>query len=607
MADTTSKPPKDNWKISTRDSSTDGLYALSLMDTRNASLNPVDGTVASRIGTIREFAFKLNPKTHSITEPAAVNIVPTQNGGKYIEHQGQIFKDIAISGTTGLRPNKKDNSSGSLFGIKSPFQGDNVDFSTQIPADEKTGFDDLIDLRNLFRTYWDLKVDLDAAPYTIMVWQNGKEGEFYEVEPISFRTNRDASSPLTFTYDIQLKTINKLELSQIFKSKDSRDKRNSFASLITRVNQHVNKLSIQLAILDAYVDRTATIAQAVVTTVLSPINVILQGLTRIITSSQRFLAIPRNSIKTLINNVNDLASSVNGYNDEINAYKQFGVTTESAVYVRTLRRTCVQLCAIYNEDALFNTSVSTEINQKASAYTQNNRFSAGGSSPLNLNNLTSGNSAGQVTIFGNDDLRTIALRTLGDGAKWKVLAILNNLQAPYIAKDGDGISVLRPGDSILVPISSENAAMSVMPDRNARLRNANVFEKSLGRDLKLVYAINAGTQNLFDFSVSPSGDLARVEGIDNLQQAMFMRMATEQGQLPTHPSYGLQFPLGTKAKIRNLLQFHILGRASFLADRRIGSVADFRIRVDGNVLRMESSLIVKNSNQSLAFSADVRR
>src|SRR5262245_24918353 len=52
------------------------------------------------------FIFPLNPQSIEQDEEGAVVITPTQGGGKFIENQGSLMKDIVITGTTGFLPTK---------------------------------------------------------------------------------------------------------------------------------------------------------------------------------------------------------------------------------------------------------------------------------------------------------------------------------------------------------------------------------------------------------------------------------------------------------------------------------------------------------------------
>ena len=101
-------PDRKNWQLHRRSDAK--RYALSLFKDPRIAVK-IPGTDIEENGFIHEFEFNMNPSDMDLEEPAAVTIVPTQNQGQFIEHQGVIYRNITISGTTGLRPNKKETGS----------------------------------------------------------------------------------------------------------------------------------------------------------------------------------------------------------------------------------------------------------------------------------------------------------------------------------------------------------------------------------------------------------------------------------------------------------------------------------------------------------------
>ncbi len=88
------------------------MYSLFLFDSQTQlalNLSDLPGSPqidpAGRTNTA-EYFFRVPPKIHDMSEPFATQVVATQNGGKIIESQGSIIKEIRLSGTTGLRPYK---------------------------------------------------------------------------------------------------------------------------------------------------------------------------------------------------------------------------------------------------------------------------------------------------------------------------------------------------------------------------------------------------------------------------------------------------------------------------------------------------------------------
>jgi len=605
--DSLSRPERANWAISSR-SQSKGLYALALIDTKFANVAATGiqnlGTAAQASGYASEFIFDMNPKTLDLEEPAAVQIVPTQDGGQFIEHQGQIYKNVTITGTTGLRPNKKTNII-PVLGVTNPFAANLVDQTTGVPPGEKTGFDSLLELRNLFRRYFDLKADPKTAHTSLMVWQNGKEGEFYVVEPQTFRTKRDASSPLTSSYEIQLRTIGRVDF-KLFRTPDPRAEMNSLQRFMERMNGYSRSISQALGTLNALADRVVGVAQATLTTVIGPARALADGITGFVTTASSSFAIPRNTVALLAGSAIELAESLNRAQSASNAYKLQGITTQLSAVVnafKLLERTAANVAA---EDQLFSAPAAERFNNRASAYKEptTGRPPRTGGSPTNMNNLTAASGSGLAVVFGHDNIFSLSQRLLGDQARWKELVMLNDLKAPYIDPTGDGKNVLRPGQNILFPVAGGTLQTGVSPSRKVETDH---LVTRLGRDLRLRADSGAGGIVVYDLSENARGDLDTIEGMPNLEQAVEIKFSTEQGELPTHPEFGLQVPIGSKALVRTLVGFQMNARASLLADSRISNVRQLGFQLSGNTVNVTADLDIADVDQSVAISFDARR
>jgi len=599
------QPDRKNWAISTEQQGI-GLYRLSLMDTRFFN-NP--GFAAESIGAVSgidvshavEFAFNVNPKSLSLDEPAAVQIIPTQDG-QYVEHQGQIYKNISISGTTGMRPNR--TKPGGII----PVILSNTDFATNptldpatnLPKGETTGFDDLIALRNLFRLYCWAKTQNHLASTTVFVWQNGKEGEYYVVEPLSFRTDRDASSPLTFNYQLQLRTIERLDL-HAYKLPDPLKTSTSLSSVVKRVNDASRALQADFTVIQSLASLFVGSVGASLTAITSPLNVLLSSLTNVITASTDILAVPRNTVSQIVDNSLALADSLELANAQVDAYQQFGQMTLAEIGINTLRNISRHCLRVYNEDSLFKPSINQSFTNKAGVY----RDPVTGSPPnsgdlLNPDNIKAPAGAGVATINYNEDIRQLAQRLLGDISRWKDIALLNNLKSPYISLSGDGIYVLRPGDRILYPAASTSITTAVSPTLGQQVLDPAIA--LLGIDIRLA-SDGLGT---FDFAIQ-NGDLDVISGMDNMSQAIYNRFATEPNTLPTHPAYGFLFPIGTKPTYNSITSFKLAGKASLLDDSRISDVTFLTLQATGNTLNVNCNCVLNGLQSQAGASFTVRR
>ena len=576
-----------NWRISTRNNSRN-LYALALID--------LQATEDDRATTYsQEFIFDINPRSMELTEPAAVVVVPTQDGGQFIEHQGQIYKNIQISGTMGLRPGKRVGDILPLLPIDNPFTGING-----LPVGEKSGFERILELRNMFRTYFDLKNDPNLAHRVVMVWQNGKEGEHYIVEPIVFKTRRDASSPVTMNYDIAFRTIERADSFFVNKVEDSWKVLNA----IDRVNERITKTSLVLG------DALNTAEKLLDTTVGSTIATTEKILTpgrRIAVSFINFgrgvkLGIDQTASKSFGTNALDMFIHLQGTQT---TYRTSGVSTPSSTAWAAYKKMLRVGAQIYNQTFLFTPSISERTSIRTTAYTNPvSGVPSTGGSPTNLQNTTVATGTAVHTVGNTDTIFSLAQRLLGDQARWKELVVLNDLKSPYIDPTGDGKDILRPNDQILVPAAPPAGGSAVVPSAQ---QNDDELVKRFGRDLKLDSYESVGGTNTLDLSVDNRGDITLIEGIDNLSQAIEVRFSTERGSLPTHPTYGLAVPIGSKATIRSLVRFQLDARASIISDSRISDVAGLSITVEGNVLNIKANLQVAAADGSLSINFNARR
>lgn len=168
------------------------------------------------------------------------------------------------------------------------------------------------------------------------------------------------------------------------------------------------------------------------------------------------------------------------------------------------------------------------------------------------------------TNYG-DTLQAIALRELGDGARWPELVAFNDLLPPFLTDDAMQVQpgVLLTGSLIRVPASDAAAP----PEQDAEL----VFE----RDVRL------GTGGALE---ADGGDFSLVSGLPNLRQALSNRLATDRGELAFHPLYGsmLRRIVGTVNGPTAALLAGEYGRDAVAQDPRISRVTAANATVLGD-------------------------
>lgn len=164
-----------------------------------------------------------------------------------------------------------------------------------------------------------------------------------------------------------------------------------------------------------------------------------------------------------------------------------------------------------------------------------------------------------------DTIERMALRLLGDPKRsWEVID-LNNLVAPFFDTSDPpcttGPHIARPGDQIWLPPDA------LVPQREVTRTEMDI--ELYGRDLKL---LDSG------YLTVSIDELATVEGVPNISQALVERIFTTAGELVLHPEYGIQKGLivGVEGS-QDQIAFNGLEVGRTVAqDARVARVADLK-------------------------------
>jgi len=161
---------------------------------------------AGTFDNFKDFALPLSPSYISQTEEFAISIKPTQ-GGTVVTHSGNKYKTLNIEGTTGLAPFRG-------VGGVDKYTGEAI-FA---PGDlkHKSGYEVFLELRNWFKTYYEVKVHSKNARVkdARLVFKNYKDGEFLIVELLSFTMERQAGRPFLYDYKMNFKVLKHFEFSK---------------------------------------------------------------------------------------------------------------------------------------------------------------------------------------------------------------------------------------------------------------------------------------------------------------------------------------------------------------------------------------------------------
>lgn len=612
---------KDHWRLTGNN-----IYALSVVNTKIAqsgfntaatvilnSSNSANGDLSSAPGISEAtFRFRMNPANLTQDAPPAVTIQPTF-GGTFIEHQGQPYSNISISGTTGLRPGALPQQS-TVLGVSVPaFLGGmvGIDKTRGLPQGETTGFDDLRNLRSLFKRYFARKTS-EAAGDIVMLWTNAKMGDAYVVEPIGSGLTiiRDKSSPLTASYQISLRTISPVAAYITGSLVRHAEGAGGFFGFIQKVTQLATDLRQTFNFIQSVTSRVVQIAQGTVNSVMSVLSSVTEGLAGVISGAASAINVPRYLLSNAISSILSIANAIDSVLSSIDAYSVHGVTSElsqvKSAFLRALRITT----GLATEKQLFAAPSAAVTDRRRDAYGTRTASSALASTPRRADvvNQPAPSGAAYTYIRPTDTLRSIALRILGDASQWHVIAQLNNLVAPYISAAGDGYSVLRPGQQILVPSAGNSGqGASISPaTQQYPFVDGTSMDEVLGVDAKLVSFGGQGTMDSFDLELDQSGDVARIRGQDNMNQAVTLKFATEHGELPLHPEFGAVATVGSRVRAATFGAINLATRIALLSDPRIVDISNLSVSIDGDTLRYAGAVTLKGGAGSLSLNYVVR-
>jgi hypothetical protein len=203
----------------------------------------------------------------------------------------------------------------------------------------------------------------------------------------------------------------------------------------------------------------------------------------------------------------------------------------------------------------------------------------------------------------------VAGRLLNNRSSWHILVAINGLSSPYITHDGAG-DTLKPGDLLLYPSQDEGFASG-----GINLANTDEAEdkdtvpevhQAYGRDLRLV-SNSVGTVDLADLYINQRGDYSTVVGVPNVSQAITIKLSTEQGELPVHPSFGVSFPIGSKATPLAVSDFRLQSEATLYSDGRVQRINQLEFTTSGDVMLMRANITLTDKSDGLNVSVPVRR
>jgi phage baseplate assembly protein W len=215
-------------------------------------------------------------------------------------------------------------------------------------------------------------------------------------------------------------------------------------------------------------------------------------------------------------------------------------------------------------------------------------------------------------IIEGDTLQQLSQRYLDDVNRWVELAVLNELEYPFIVDDTRGENtpdnVKALGELILIPME-----LSDLIENLPKYELQEGYDRLLGEDISLFDfrdTINLGDGYQGEMEANNRGDLKTVKGIQNLKQAIMIRLCTPLGSLLHHPNFGsrIQEYLGQKDTFQNTYKIKLEIERVIRGDERVSDIVieTFKLtfgRIDVN-LKITAIGIDEVVNMGVSFDSE---
>jgi len=598
------------------------MYSVMLWDTDTGEVfTSSEYDVSDTSDTVEHF-FTVPPKAISMKEPFSTHIQTTQSGGVYSEGHGSLIKQINVSGTTGVRPHKKNRLARPAPGIETTASrlaqaggqaapaGSTTPTTARASAiglepSEITGHDSVMSLRNVFRLYSDLQVQGNTS--VVMVWRNAKDDDFWIVEPKDFSLSQDSHNPFGYKYDFILQTMARFDKSLLAQASPpgssggtdpqrNLNSREGFSDRLRKVQKTLTNGYFVTVNSAGLIDGGIT----AVNKIIKPMSAVIRGIK---SNVNGLYGAADKLVRATMDLSYELTTAINNLGD-------IGRSLSVRRLARHWRRSLIACFKILTED-VWKATFQQFINQRtriSRAYTVPGFSGAPqspntGGSPTFLANNPHVNQVASHVVGASDDIRSLAGRLLGDPRRWQELVVLNKLKPPYVNNTA-GIGVLGPGDLCLYPKKGGGDTNNMIKlqdssgqdyDNLGSSESTGLLDQTYGRDLRLKYVNVGAGQTLADIEVNNRGDLSTIVGVENVDQAINIKFSTERGTLKMHPYFGARFAIGSKATTTSFNNFRLNTLATLLSDDRIDEVKSINFVTVGDVLFVDAQIKLINS------------
>lgn len=152
-------------------------------------------------------------------------------------------------------------------------------------------------------------------------------------------------------------------------------------------------------------------------------------------------------------------------------------------------------------------------------------------------------------VSQGDTIQSLSQNYYQDISRWNEIAKFNNLRHPYIVdtleqKLENPDHLVMYGDTILIKVA-DGEQENLISDLKTTTEydKEELYALALGKDLDIIpisneYGDISSDSEVLELKNNPKGDLNTVRGIENLKQALLIRLLTPRGSYLGYPNFG---------------------------------------------------------------------
>lgn len=524
--------------------------------------------VDSKTRMIRSsFTLVIPPQSVRIREPQRTGITKTF-GGAIVDDYGPDNLEITIQGISGTAhafPTFRTVGQSTGQVNQSVQQQLGRAAGSVYGYDQKGAFyvfrNDILRYKDRFDNFEDME---------LWVYDLGEE-QVYKCALLEFTLDRQSQQPLKYPYNISLFVLERPDTKQKIQPRPVDVSRDPFDAL-QKIQNSLSVLETPFRVAQSVLNRVAT-AQAVTTAVLNRFQTSVNRLSQ-------FTESPLTLAKRLTGSIEEISRSLEESLDQGKMTVQ--KYSESKEVVNELVREATGIFGfVISEGSQRSKRETVEYN--SGTQSSDSEFEEIGLETTSEVEAYSYSGLRLYSVKATDTLQSIALDQLGDSALWYYIAAVNGIQG------NDDIS---SGDQIYIPLQVNLAGIS----KDSFILSENPTRNPYGTDILL----DGG-----EIVVHEGNDVATIDGIENVKQAINNRFTTPTGSLIKQTAYGLSATPGVAGTDISRSYIRMAARSTVLADPRVSSVTNVQATANGSVIRLSMNIQVVGYEESLPVTVDI--